>query len=496
MAVGRTEPPTCWAVISSSSKPTSVLICTRTKFYLGILESKAEQINFEWALSSGSYLAIEPNVVQQELALVHDSGVIQVVSSESHSLLHTIQLSNIQCLSDIQPVWLAPSVLALQTSARSLQVYGTNNSSYTFDYRQNIKVDRDVDGVKVFTSQSAHFLSLVPEAMQHVFGLASADPGALLFEASQKLQQQEHTFYEFIKLIGGEKQMREAVDKCLQTAAHHFNSQVQKDILRAAKMGMMLCERYNTTPFVNIARTLRVLNTLRQFGLPLSYAELEELSMVSLINRLNALHQWPLAIQICNLMEIGLEEGVYKVLANWCLAIITQCAEKSDRGEEQVVAQKIFSRLESYPGISYADIADVAAKHNLQGLAALLLDREPNLSRQVTVLLKLKQTDKALNKAVLSQQPDLLHLVLRHLRKSHTSQEVELLLRKSPQALSLYQSYIHEEAPDKVLALYEQGDDFARQVIYHLCKARDNSSTDPFFDPTTNWTCSRRPKKL
>lgn len=56
---------------------------------------------------------------------------------------------------------------------------------------------------------------------------------------------------------------------------------------------------------------------------------------------------------------------------------------------------------------TFADIADMAAKNGLHALAELLLDREPNLSRQVDVLLRLKQVDKALKIADQSQQPDL-----------------------------------------------------------------------------------------
>lgn len=74
---------------------------------------------------------------------------------------------------------------------------------------------------------------------------------------------------------------------------------------------------------------------------------------------------------------------------------------------ESIVAQKILSRLEGQPGISYADVADLAARLELQGLAAMLLDKETNPGRQVALLLKLKQTDRALAKAAQSQQPDL-----------------------------------------------------------------------------------------
>jgi len=186
------------------------------------------------------------------------------------------------------------------------------------------------------------------------------------------------------------------------------------------------------------------------------------------VDRLISLRQWQLALKICELIEIPAESGVHKVLTQWCVGIMQAFKRQRDQPggldggvepqlTEERVAAKILKRLETQPGVSYADVADVAARQELKHLASLLLDREPNLARQVMVLLKLKEVDRALAKAAQSQQPDLMHLVLRHMRKtmegSGGSGELELRLRRIPQALSLYQSCVREEAPDKALAL-------------------------------------------
>ena len=49
----------------------------------------------------------------------------------------------------------------------------------------------------------------------------------------------------------------------------------------------------------------------------------------------------------------------------------------------------------------------MASRQELPALAEILLDLETNISRQVTAMLKLKQLEKALQKAAQSQQPDL-----------------------------------------------------------------------------------------
>jgi len=49
----------------------------------------------------------------------------------------------------------------------------------------------------------------------------------------------------------------------------------------------------------------------------------------------------------------------------------------------------------------------MASRQGLPALAEILLDLETNVSRQVTAMLKLKQLEKALQRAGQSQQPDL-----------------------------------------------------------------------------------------
>jgi hypothetical protein len=49
----------------------------------------------------------------------------------------------------------------------------------------------------------------------------------------------------------------------------------------------------------------------------------------------------------------------------------------------------------------------MAARQDLPELATILLEHETDVGRQVTVMLKLKRLEKALQRAAQSQQPDL-----------------------------------------------------------------------------------------
>uniref|UniRef100_A0A183C4E4 Vacuolar protein sorting-associated protein 16 homolog n=1 Tax=Globodera pallida TaxID=36090 RepID=A0A183C4E4_GLOPA len=275
------------------------------------------------------------------------------------------------------------------------------------------------------------------------------EPGSLLFDAERKMEQKSHQAYEYVRSISAQ-QMPEAVDQCLEAAADHFDPKVQKQLLRAASIGIRRCDRpYDPDRFVHICRVLRVLNALRPMGIPLTHQQLNELSLSSVIDRLASLNHWPLSIKLCNFLNLPPKNGVFKVLGHWCLAMmerykerqrdLAMAAEERHAQTEEGLAQRMVAKLAEYPTISYADIAEMASRQELPTLASILLELEPDTTRQVTVMLKLKQLDKALHKAAHSQRPDLLLLVIRHLRNTLTSRDMELLLRKVPQALSIYQ---------------------------------------------------------
>lgn len=88
------------------------------------------------------------------------------------------------------------------------------------------------DGLRVFTIESLNFLCFVPECMQHVLGVTSSSPSALLFDASKKLEQNclSCDVYGYVSMIG--ENINNAVDECIETAAQDFNTKTQKELLK------------------------------------------------------------------------------------------------------------------------------------------------------------------------------------------------------------------------------------------------------------------------
>uniref|UniRef100_A0A914I6H5 Vacuolar protein sorting-associated protein 16 homolog n=1 Tax=Globodera rostochiensis TaxID=31243 RepID=A0A914I6H5_GLORO len=482
-------------------------------------EASIHPCNFVWARRDGSYLRMEPDAKHSQLALLHDTFVLQIVDCADLEVeLRNVRLDHGADVVVGPLAWCGANAVCLKSGGdgtNELALYalandeakenvanaiGANeavaapNFTFSFPAARNSPVflsSAEFDCVRVFSRFSAHLLLPVSASTNAVLGLTSNEPGSLLFDAERKMEQKSHQAYEYVRSISAQ-QMPEAVDQCLEAAADHFDPKVQKQLLRAASIGIRRCDRpYDPDRFVHICRVLRVLNALRPMGIPLTHQQLNELSLPSVIDRLASLNHWPLSIKLCNFLNLPPKNGVFKVLGHWCLAMmerykerqrnLAMAAEERHAQTEEGLAQRMVAKLAEYPTISYADIAEMASRQDLPTLASILLELEPDTTRQVTVMLKLKQLDKALHKAAHSQRPDLLLLVIRHLRNTLTSRDMELLLRKVPQALSIYQSEIRDEAPERLLALYEQNDDFVRQAIFHLGRAEQNQAED-FFD--------------
>ena len=80
-----------------------------------------------------------------------------------------------------------------------------------------------------------YFLTPVTKELSAVLGVASSEPGALLFEASLKLEARHPQAYEYIQLIGD--RMSEAIDQCLLAGAQQFDAAEQKSFARV----LVLC---------------------------------------------------------------------------------------------------------------------------------------------------------------------------------------------------------------------------------------------------------------
>ena len=110
-------------------------------------------------------------------------------------------------------------------------------------------------------------------------------------------------------------------------------SQVTQTNRQAASFGKAFLELYNSDQFVDMCRTLRVLNAIREYtvGLPLSYQQFIPMEMhlnnryqkigpEGVIERLMNRREHFLAVKICEYLEIPAD----RVYTNWaCTKVST-----------------------------------------------------------------------------------------------------------------------------------------------------------------------------
>ncbi|VDK75281.1 unnamed protein product [Litomosoides sigmodontis] len=478
--IAKATHPSAWNVLTSLQ--VTVLFVIGNAFYAGVQGIAPHLLDLPWKIDNGEYINIVPNWDSSRIAVLHSSFVVQIIDSD-FSLLSTLSLCAAgDAIITSSLTWCGNEVLALKRTCQSLYLISLSSETHVYDFESPVEIDMELDGIKVFMTNEVVLISQVPEAVSDVLGVASPEPGAILYEASEKLIEGTYGVYEYIHMI--EDQMEKAVQQCLVAAAHQFAPLLQKKMLRAASLGKSLLRRQDASQFVDICRIIRVLNFLRKpyIGMALSFAQSEELKINTLIDRLTDLGQWPSAISISRYMKVSSKNGVHRILAHWALKKIEMAKMAKEVGkipDFKALSETIVSKFTNYPEVSFADVAMKAASANLNELAELLLDKETCLNRQVEMLIKLNKVDRALAKAAKSQQPDLLHYVLTHLKRTQKKEVIDHLVLKLPQALCLYQDYLKEEAPRHLLALYVQKDDFARQSLYYL---RESEATpwNPF----------------
>ncbi|KAK0417166.1 hypothetical protein QR680_012861 [Steinernema hermaphroditum] len=470
---------TAWTVFCKVASPPTVMMAVNGQIVMGRNGTAAQIQNFPWVIpeSKGVYVEIQPNWDHSQLALFNSSGQIQIVDCNDYAVLHSI--SYMHSDSSLDYLWCGNAALCIH-SPHQLTFFSKESASYSFPLDEKVFVDVELDGLKVFSKNTLTFFTIVDENLDSVFGVASDRPGGYLYEAVLKLKEKNHTVYDIIKSIRGN--LKNAVDQCLYSAAHSYEPELQEQLLEAAKLGKCIERNYDSSHFVAICKEIKVLHTVRmkRVGIPLSFPQLAELKISTLLNRLIELRHWPAAMKLAEYMDIPEEQGIHHVLAHWASTLIDEC--KKNGYDAVSVDEKVYKKLNNFSTINYANIAEKAYKAGLTELAELLLNREKRKSRQVELLLKISESEKKdhvnqahLKKAVSiaskSHEPDLIHLVLSHVKVHGKATDVDLLVRKWPQARSLLEESYRDESPKHLEALYRQNDDFVRQALFYIGKA-------------------------
>lgn len=486
--------PSCWAVVPpnvSQSGLTTVFIAQGSTL-LALTRSAAGPSSIDTAcqdmrLSRGPFHAVRPSPNGKLLALMTADLVLWVVSSDFSRSLSEFDIRASEAYQDATPIddpfrslngesassdalpgkggiggsgvravqWCGNNTIALAFNDEVVMV-GPFGDSIRYPYSGPIHLVGEVDGVRIIASDRHEFLQKVSDVSNRVFRPGSNDPAALLFEAAEQFSAKSSRADEGIRAI--RSNLPDAVDCCLRAAAYEWDLTWQRRLLKAASFGKSFVELYDPTSFVDMARTLRVLNAARnyQIGIPISYEQYVAAGPTALLSRLTAQNHHFLSLKIARFLHIRPDP----ILKHWARAKIARTrpaiggsTSAISAAEERLcadivhkfrIATTLNERIGELGGpeddpiaptdtnpstkgigpttsdrgasVSFAEVAWTAWKAGRGNLATRLLDHEARAIDQVPLLLNMREDKLALVKAIESGDTDLIYHVLLRLK--------------------------------------------------------------------------------
>lgn len=264
------------------------------------------------------------------------------------------------------------------------------------------------DGLQMIHAEAHEYLDRVESASEAVLRPGSTHVATILLDASQLAQNSSPRAYEAVQAIHDE--LLPAIDVCIAAASQAWDVHTQQRLLKAALFGKTFLDVYDSTTYLRVARTLRVLNAVRDYrvGIPARYAALYAHGPSMLLYRLCARHMHQMAERICTYLQVRPDE----VLKHWARAKLVHA-----RGDTAQLAQLIIAKFEAAGALNFAEIALTAWQAGQARLATALLDHEPRAVGQVPLLLHMHEHRLALQRAVECGDADLIYYVLFRLQQ-------------------------------------------------------------------------------
>ena len=409
----------------------------------------------------------------RHIALYADTGYLYLGSADLKEKYHEYNTNVKDPLTDI--AWCGSEAVVCCWD-KAMMILGCCKGGETISYSYDgiIRLITEIDCVRVLTAYTHELIQKVPKVVQKIFRINSTDPASYLLEASKQFQKKSHKSDSYIDLI--KDKIEAAVTDCVNAASHEFDFETQKLLMRAAKFGKGFCKNYNSDQFVDMCRTLRVLNAIRhpKIGIPLTYIQLNMLTYQVMLDRLVVRRHYYLAIQIAKHLQMSEMDGESRILAHWACYKV-----KQTQLDKEQIAEEIADKLGYAPGVSYSEIAIKAADYGRKQLAIKLLDYEPNAQLQVPLLLRLGEEQNALKKAVESGDTDLVYTVILHLREHMALSDFQMAIMHCPLALTLYIKYCRNHNHEILRDIFNQFDDYYSQALWFVRESyRDSASRD------------------
>lgn len=393
------------------------------------------------ALEDGPYQTFALSPSGTFLACLSNSGLFKVLAVKDLSQL--LDVANIECRKQPkQMVWVGNDCIALYlqiaTPSNSFQhvlfVGGPQNDWIPYQYDYPVHLVSECDGCRIVGTQKCEFLQRVPTSTEAIYGVGSCEPPAMLCYALERFEAGDVRAEESLRAIKDE--LSDAINSCIDAASYEPDCATAQSLLKAAVFGRHFLNEKSSVfskSFMETSRNLRICLALRgtPLEIPVTCTQLQEVGIPGMLTRLAQRRAHLLAVRICDWVGVSKD----RVLIHWASVKIKHALSLTD----EQLCTAIKQKFDACDGISYAEVAGVAAKAHRPNLAIMLLNNEPRGRDQVHLLLKLNEIGLAFEKACANGDPNLLHECLGTILalESEGIQKLVTMIKENPQVMQL-----------------------------------------------------------
>lgn len=291
----------------------------------------------------------------------------------------------------------------------------------------------EFDSLRILSPTGCDMLRRLPYGLNETLGIGSTAPSAILLDCVDLVDRRSVQAEENIRII--KDHLLEAIDDCIRSARNELSAVWQNKLLKAASYGKYYLEAYDSDTFVETCETLRVINQMwsRDVGMPITYAQYQDLSHDTIIRRLMDRNLFLLAFKIAEYLKLP----TAVVFERWAIAK----AKSSTLLSDDELYECIVQMTRGQKTVPYDSIASEVYRLGRSSLAPRLLDLETRKLHKVSLLLDMGEADLALENAVASGDPSAILKVCTYIKETKSLPDYMTTLDSQPVAKELIEGY-------------------------------------------------------
>ncbi|EZA48287.1 Vacuolar protein sorting-associated protein 16-like protein [Ooceraea biroi] len=248
----------CWCMVHCDRETQVILSNREGVFVIHQSHQNTFPLNTLFNNKINNVVAIAVSGNNRHIALYADTGHLYIGSIDFREKYCECYTNIKEPLANI--AWCGTEAVVCSWSS-TIMVIGRTAETIVYNYDGPVHLVSEVDGVRVLSSSSHEMIQKVPNVVQRIFRINSTDPASYLLEASKQFQKKSHKADSYIDLV--KDKLDSAIRACIDGASHEFDFETQKILMRAAKFGKGFSKTMDAEYYVQMCRTLRVLNAVR-----------------------------------------------------------------------------------------------------------------------------------------------------------------------------------------------------------------------------------------